>query len=117
MSDQPISNSEEATLFAQSVEFGAMEDKLDVGALWKWTVLTIIFVLALIGTGFQLHTYFVYTIAEEQAINSKYDILVNSQESAKTTLSTSGIVDESKGVYHIPIEKAIDLTVEAYKTK
>ena len=109
--------SEEDLIFSQSIDLGVTEDKIDVANLWKWTIFTIVFVLGLIFTAAQLYSYYGYKMAESQAINTKYDTLVNAKESAKKQLATTGLIDESKGQYHIPIDKAIDLTVEAYKTK
>lgn len=116
MSDHKPTNQDDV-LLAQSVEFGAMEDKLDVAALWKWTLLTLTFVLILIATSSQLYKYYSYTIAEEQAINAKYDGLTNYLESVHTQLNTSGVLNNEKMIYHIPIDKAINLTVDSYKSK
>lgn len=117
MSVQHTPSKNEEILFAENVAFGAEQDKIDVGNLWKWTVITIVFVLTLIGTGYQLYTYFSYQIGEKQANETQYDALVIAQEATETRLNSSGVVDETKGVYHIPVDKAIDLTVQAYQTK
>lgn len=116
MSDHKPTN-QEVDLLAQSIEFGATEDKIDVPSLWKWTLFTITFVLILITTSSQLYTYYTYALAEEQGINAKYDELYNHLEFEHNRLNTSGVVNKEKMEYHIPIEKAIDLTVDSYKSK
>ncbi|TNE74610.1 hypothetical protein EP331_01200 [bacterium] len=107
----------EEELVARSIEIGAMEDQLDVKSLAKWTVITIIFVLGLIFTGFELYKGYSYKVAEELGINAQYSDLINAKTSVKERLSTYGVVDETKKIYHIPIDKAIDLTVQAYQSK
>ena len=105
---------ENDTQFNEAVLFGAEQDSVNVGNLFKWTVITIIFVLGLIYTGFQLYTYFTYTTAESQAISTTYEILDTYKMNNEKRLSSYGIVNEDNGIYHLPIEKAIDLTVDAY---
>lgn len=107
----------EEELVARSIQIGAMEDQLDVKNLVKWTVITIVFVLTLIFTAFQLYKGYKFKISEEQAINAQYDDLATLRANEKARLSTYGVVDETKKIYHIPLDKAIDLTVQAYQNK
>jgi hypothetical protein len=102
------------TQFDEAVNFGAEHDRVNVGNLVKWTVITVIFVLSLIFTGFELYNYSMYTTAESQAINTTYEVLTTYRKSVDDRLSTYGVVDDSKKMYHVPIEKAMQLTIDAY---
>lgn len=108
---------ENDTNFHEAVNFGAEHDKVDVANLAKWTVITIVFVLILIATGFQLYTYYTYTTAEKQAISTTYENLDTYKIQVNTRLNSYGIADDSKKLYHIPIDKAIEITVNDYSKK
>ena len=100
--------------FNEAVGFGAEHDRVNVANLFKWTVITVIFVLGLIFIGFELYTYQTFKTAESQAISTTYEILTESKKAVNDRLSSYGIVDDTKMVYHLPIEKAMQLTIDAY---
>ncbi len=100
--------------FKEAVGFGAEHDRVNVANLFKWTVITTLFVLGLIFTSFEIYTYQTFKISESQAINTTYEVLTESKKAVNDRLSSYGIVDETKKVYHLPIEKAMQLTIDAY---
>lgn len=109
-----ISN-EEKELVAQSLEMGAMEDKVDVKNLSKWTAIVIVIVLGLILIGSNLYSFYTFKTAEETAIRTEYKDLKNYKQNVDYRLNNHGIVDDEKKIYHIPVEKAIDIVVKDYQ--
>lgn len=103
--------------FKEAVNFGAEHDNVSVGNLFKWTLIVALIVLGLIFTGFELYKSYSFKTAEEQAILTTYDQLDAYKTTVQSRLNSYGIVNEQKGIYHLPIEKAIDLTIDAYSKK
>jgi|AntRauTorcE11898_2_1112593.scaffolds.fasta_scaffold40685_2 hypothetical protein len=97
-----------------SVEFGATRDTIDIKTLGKWTTIMVIFLTALILFGTNLYSYYSYEIKMETAINANYKDLNKLQEESQKRLSSYGVVDDEAGVYHIPLDEAIQKVEDKY---
>lgn len=97
--------------FAGSVEYGAAHDHLNFSKLTFWSVFgtasVIIFVVAVM---------FMYEFTRTASLQagseqSIFFDIQQLQQSDEKRLSSFGVVDPDEGIYHIPIESAIDMIV------
>lgn len=99
----------------RSIQLGVTEDTLDMKMLVKWTMITVIIMFSLILIAMNLLSYHSQRIAEETAISTRYNNLMDLRSNNDKLLNSYGVVDAEKGVYHITIEKAIDAVANDYK--
>jgi len=101
--------------FVIAVEKGVMDDALDIKMLTFWSLITVIFMAAMIYGGYRIYKFWGFESRMEQAISTQYKELQQKRAADAQHLSTYGIVDGEAGVYRIPLESAIDLYVSEQK--
>jgi hypothetical protein len=95
----------------ESFGSGVMPDKFNYPTLIGGFLAGIVLIAVLIAGLSEMFNYYSFIIDRETQNNLKYvekEMLI---DAAKTRLSSTGVIDASKGVYHIPIDKAMDLLV------
>jgi hypothetical protein len=95
----------------ESFSSGVMPDKFNYRTLIGGIVAGIVLIVVLILGLSEVFNYYSFVIDRETQNNLKYVEKEMLLEAAKTRLSTTGVIDAEKGVYHIPIDKAMDLLV------
>lgn len=88
---------------------GVQPDWFDYRILGGGFVFIVTLILVLIFGTAQLYMWASNSVNQEVQSNLKYVDTAKIRLVDKTRLESTGIVDEKTGVYHIPIEKAIDL--------
>lgn len=93
----------------ESFKSGFMPDWFN----YKTLVFSMFFIIGLIltfifGTA-QLFHYYQYQIEQETLSTLKYVDTAALKDADRLRLSTTGVIDAEKGVYHIPIDSAIEL--------
>ena len=94
--------------FVHAVSYGDEEEGLSYAPLIKWSVIGIATVVVLV-VGLIFFSQFSFTNALRTVSESSthYEI-VKLNEEAEATLNSFGVVDLEEGVYHIPIDEAIN---------
>ncbi len=95
-----------------SIDYGAMHDRLNISRLTFWSVLGTVLVILFIFALREMHQYN-RLISEEAASGSTEYYQVNQQNREATeTLNSFGVVDLENGIYRIPIDSAINEMAE-----
>ncbi len=115
VSDEEMQLSGAGDEFVIAVEKGVMDDALDIKMLTFWSLITVIFMAAMIYGGYRIYKFWGFESRMEQAISTQYKELQQKRAADAQHLSTYGIVDGEAGVYRIPLESAIDLYVSEQK--
>lgn len=115
VNDEEMLLSGAADEFVLSVEKGVMDDALDIKMLTFWSLITIIYMAAMIYGGYRIYKFWGFQSRMEQAISTEYKELQQKRAADAQHLSTYGMVDGDAGVYRIPLESAIDLYVSEQK--
>ena len=102
--------------FAVSVEKGVMDDVLNIKVLTFWSVITVLYMLAMVYGGYRIYKFWGFQSRMEQAISTEYKELHLKRAADAHHLSTFGMVDSTSGVYRMPINAAIDLYVTEQKS-
>jgi hypothetical protein len=111
--EMQLSGASEA--FTLSVEKGVMEDTLDIKMLTFWSIITIVFMIAMAYSGYRIYKFYGFQNRADLAISTEYKELKNKQAADAQHLSSFGMVDGEAGVYRIPIDAAINLYVSEKK--
>jgi hypothetical protein len=101
--------------FVLSVEKGVTDDVLDIKMITFWSVITILFMIAMAYSGYRIYKFYGFQNRAEQAISTEYKELQQKRATDAQHLSSYGMVDGEAGVYRIPIDTAIDLYVTEQK--
>ncbi len=105
-----ISGSEEFEIddpeLSQQVSEGVMPDKMSIGAITLWTVLTSVVVVILIVIAVQLYNYFSFQQQYQAAVNVEYRGINELRGTAERNLTTFEVIDDEQGIYRIPIDSA-----------
>lgn len=115
VNDEEMQLSGAADDFVIAVEKGVMDDALDIKMLTFWSLITVIFMAAMIYGGYRIYKFWGFQSRMEQAISTEYKELHQKRAADAQHLSTYGMVDGEAGVYRIPLESAIDLYVTEQK--
>lgn len=115
VNDEEMVLSGAANDFVVSVEKGVMDDALDIKMLTFWSLITIIFMAAMVYSGYRIYKFWGFQSRMEQAVTADYKELRLKKEADAQHLSTFGMVDGEAGVYRIPLESAIDLYITEQK--
>ncbi len=99
----------------ESFSSGVMPDKFNYSILVGGLVFIVVLVLGMIGGVAELYNYYSYQINVETQQNLKYVEKETLLKASATRLSTTGIVDQAAGIYHIPVDKAMELLVSGSK--
>lgn len=105
---EDVSLETEDEAFAHAVEHGVMDDDLNYSRLIFWsafgTALVAIFVVGLV----YFSQYSLFETQKEVSKNSTYSEVKELRAGQKEQLNSFGVVDLENGVYHIPIDSAIN---------
>lgn len=96
----------------KSVEIGVMPDSHNYQTLTVAISSIIAITVVLILIAYNLFDYYHFTQQEQAAYNTEYTQVSTLKSIEQQRLNSSGIIDEENGVYHIPIDKAIELVAE-----
>jgi hypothetical protein len=99
----------------ESFSSGVMPDKFNYSTLVGGLVFIVVLILGMIGGVSELFNYYRYQVNLETQLNLKYVEKETLLSASRTRLSTTGTVDKAAGVYHIPVEKAMELLVSGSK--
>lgn len=97
--------------FVLSVEKGVTADILDIKMLTFWSIIAVLFMIAMTYGGYRIYKFYGFQTRAELAISTEYKELKQKKEADAQHLSSYGMVDGEAGVYRIPIDDAINLYV------
>jgi hypothetical protein len=101
--------------FVLSVEKGVTDDILDIKVITFWSIITVLFMLAMAYGGYRIYKFYGFQTRVELAISTEYKELKQKKAADALHLSSYGMVDGEAGVYRIPIDAAINLYVTEKK--
>ncbi len=94
--------------FAGAVSHGVNDDSMDYGKLYFWSGLGIVTVIVFV-VALMFFAQFSFTNALRNASESSTYLEITKLEADQTEqLNSFGVVDLEDGVYHIPIDEAIN---------
>lgn len=94
--------------FTDDLAFGATADRLDLRMITKWFILGSITVLILIIFGTKYGQYALHKSQMEASEGSSYEAITKLHKEQLEKLNSFGVIDIDKGIYHIPIDEAIN---------
>ncbi len=98
----------EDTLFAGAVTHGVNDDTMDYGKIFFWSGLGIVAVIVFV-VALMFFAQFSFTNALRNASESStYMEITKLRADQNEQLNSFGVVDLEDGVYHIPIDDAIE---------
>lgn len=89
-------------------KYGVMLDDLNIKRLTFWSVVGIILVVIFVKALVEMYQYNTQVTREKIAAESVYYDLNQLREQANQRLSSFGVVDAEEGIYHIPIDSAMN---------
>lgn len=95
--------------FESNVTSGVNEDKLNYKKLFFWSVLGTAVVAIVVVVLINVYEYTMFTATQKAGAASQYYDIQDLRQNEQETLSSFGLIDADKGVYHIPIDSAISL--------
>ncbi len=107
-----IGGSEEAQ--EEADEQGVEHEGIAASQIFALTMVTIILIAVLVVVLFQVYGTSVANLRSELAATAENPVLIDTRMQAERLLTQMGPTDE-EGIYRIPIDRAMDLTVEAYQ--
>lgn len=96
---------------ADSLGMGAMLDHHNYKRLIFWSVLGLVLVVIFVQALYELYQYDTQLIREEVAASSEYYQVRQLEDEALQQLENFGVVDPDAGIYHIPIDSAMERMV------
>lgn len=93
--------------FADSVEHGVMDDKLNYKRLVFWSVFGTILVVIFVRGLFEMYQYNMQLTEERVSSESEYYQVNQMKKEAQEQLDSFGVVDLENGTYRIPVDSAI----------
>lgn len=97
-----------------SIRYGVSEDKLDYKKLFGLFFAGIILVLVLVYASMTLFRYYAFVSSQQAAINATFYELEDLKERHHKDLTSFGVMDESAGIYKVPVDSAFTLILEDY---
>lgn len=98
--------------FIASVEQGLQPDSMDYKKIFFWNVMGIITVIVLIIFAVEFQQHSTMEFQRSVANNAEYIDISNLRNAQTEKLNSFGLNDAENGVYHIPIEVAIEKMTE-----
>lgn len=98
--------------FRESVEFGAVHDRLNYPRLIFWSIFGTGIIAIMIFAIMALYSYTVSETQQQQSDQSLYYNITEIQQQSNATLGTFGVVDPEERIYRIPIDSAITIIVQ-----
>lgn len=96
---------------ADSLGMGAMLDHHNYKRLIFWSVLGMVLFVIFVQALYELYQYDTQLIREEVAASSEYYQVRQLEDEALRQLESFGVVDPEEGIYHIPIDSAMERMV------
>lgn len=96
---------------ADSVGEGVMLDQLNYKRLIFWSVLGMILAVIFVQALVELYQYDTQMTRERVSGSSEYYQINELEEQAQERLENFGVVDPDSGIYHIPIDSAMNQMV------
>ena len=94
--------------FADSVEHGVMQDKLNYKRLVFWSVFGTILVVIFVRGLYEMYQYNAGVTQDRVSSESEYYQVNQMKKEARQQLDSFGVVDLENGTYRIPIDSAIN---------
>ena len=94
--------------FAASVSHGVQEDQLDYKKLYFWSAFLIVTVIVFVVSLMFFAEFSYYNAQQNASVTSTYRQVTTLKADQTEELNSFGIVDAENGVYHIPIDEAIN---------
>ena len=94
--------------FAAAVSHGVQSDELQYGKLFFWSGFLIITVIAFVVGLMFFSEYSFFNAQQNASVTSTYRQVSTIKAEQTEELNSFGVVDQEKGIYHIPIEEAIN---------
>lgn len=116
--DEPFETEDQVNLevansdFSDSVNFGASIDNLNIKKLTFWTIFGTILILVMIIGIISIYDFTISSTKQKVANESTFYDISELKERDQETLNSYGVVDPDEGIYRIPIDSAISLTVK-----
>lgn len=97
---------------AKSTRFGASYDTLNYKRLTFWAIFGSTVILVMVLSIIFIYEFSFSGMDSQQSVQNDYfDIQVLNEADAKR-LNSFGVVDEEQGIYHVPIDSAIQKMIE-----
>ncbi len=93
---------------ADSISYGVMQDKLNYKRLVFWSVLGMALVVIFVVALFQMFEYNEAVTRDRVSESSEYYQINQLNKEAEERLNNFGVIDAEEGIYHIPIDSAIN---------
>ncbi|HAC15263.1 MAG TPA: hypothetical protein DCE78_04880 [Bacteroidetes bacterium] len=98
----------------ESLAKGASPDKLNYKSLFGWFFAGILTVVVFIYIAMTLYNYFSFHQGQKSAASAVFYELEDLRAKHNEELTTFGVIDDSSGVYRVPVDSAITLILEDY---
>ncbi|HEX6982645.1 MAG TPA: hypothetical protein VF181_07780 [Balneolaceae bacterium] len=92
---------------AESVDYGAMFDKLNYKRLIFWSVFGLALIAIFVQALLEMYQYNVQTLEDRVVGEGEFYEVNRLKQDAREQLNTFGVVDLEEGIYRIPIDSAI----------
>ncbi len=99
-------------VFLEDLEIGVTTDKLNLKRISIWSGFGVVFVTLTIIALVNFAGFALKGAQQKASENSGYPEIIKLKADQNKTLNTFGVVDAEKGIYRIPIEKAIEKIAE-----
>jgi predicted HTH domain antitoxin len=94
--------------FVHAVNYGVEEEGLDLGSIYKWSGIGVVTVVVFIVVLIYFSQFALNNAKENVNVTSSYYEIEQLTEDGNERLNSYGVVDLEEGVYHIPIDQAIN---------
>ncbi|MEX0686642.1 MAG: hypothetical protein WD267_13535 [Balneolales bacterium] len=103
--------SDKFTEFDEAADYGVMYDKLNVKNITFWTLMGLGVLIVVIVGVIALYNFNKFQFQEAASMQSEFRDYAQVRADRQVHLDSAGIIDEEAGVYHIPIDSAMDLII------
>jgi transposase-like protein len=98
--------------FAESVEFGAVPDRLNYPRLTFWSIFGTVVIVMMVLAIMAIYEYTSTSAQQARSAESEFYELRELQQRDQSTLDSFGVVDPEQGIYRIPIDSAITIIAQ-----
>jgi hypothetical protein len=115
---EPVTDDEESISleasddFRDSVEFGAVHDRLNYPRLIFWSIFGTGVIAIMIFAMMAIYSYTFTETEQQRSDESIYYNITEMQQRSNATLGTFGVVDPEERIYRIPIDSAITIIAQ-----
>jgi len=97
--------------FSDAIKFGASIDNLNMKRLTFWTIFGTFLVLIMVIGIVKVYDHTISTTQQEASGKSIFYDISELKQNDNEILNSFGVVDPDEGIYRIPIDSAISITV------